>query len=245
MMGFTLSSTNVPVTKTSTCILAVSHQEMPDSSPPQPCIRCGLCAEVCPASLLPQQLYWYAKAADHERLQAHHLFDCIECGACSYVCPSKIPLVQHYRGSKGDILTARAEKTMASKARERFESRAVRLEKIDSQRESKRESRKLISNNAEQQRVSGKPPLTTSAEDIIKAAQLRVQTKKISPEKQKAKLERTLIAAQIRLEEAQQRLADVLESGTVDQQTQHKATLEGAKQKVDKTQQRLAKIKLQ
>ncbi|MDG1474597.1 MAG: electron transport complex subunit RsxC [Porticoccaceae bacterium] len=245
MMGFTLSTTNVSVTKTSACILAVSHQEMPDSSPPQPCIRCGLCAEACPASLLPQQLYWYAKAENHERLQAHHLFDCIECGACSYVCPSKIPLVQHYRTSKGDILTARAEKAMAFKARERFEFRAIRLDKIDHQRESKRESRKLFSNNAAQQRVSGKPPLTASAEDIIKAAQLRIQTKQISPEKQKAKLERTLIAAQMRLEEAEQRLADVLDSGTLDQQTQHKATLEGAKQKVDKTQQRLAKINLQ
>ena len=75
MMGFSLTSSDVPLVKTSTCILAPSHTEIPDGDPAQACIRCGLCAEACPASLLPQQLYWYARADDHERLQAHNLFD--------------------------------------------------------------------------------------------------------------------------------------------------------------------------
>ena len=91
MMGFSLLSPDVPIVKTTNCILAPSYEEIPDDEPAQPCIRCGMCAEACPASLLPQQLFWYAQAQDHERLEAHNLFDCIECGACSYVCPSNIP----------------------------------------------------------------------------------------------------------------------------------------------------------
>src|SRR5690606_22494650 len=91
MMGFTLPDLNVPVVKTTNCLLAPSVSEMPPPPPAQACIRCGMCAEACPASLLPQQLFWYAQAEDYEKLENYNLFDCIECGACSYVCPSHIP----------------------------------------------------------------------------------------------------------------------------------------------------------
>ncbi|KJS07027.1 MAG: electron transporter RnfC, partial [Gammaproteobacteria bacterium BRH_c0] len=85
MMGFTLTDTSVPVIKATNCILAGSHREFPPAPPAQACIRCGLCAEACPANLLPQQLFWYAQSQNLERLEAHNLFDCIECGACAYV----------------------------------------------------------------------------------------------------------------------------------------------------------------
>src|SRR5690606_29965761 len=88
MMGFAIDDATAPVVKTTNCVLVPSHAEMPEAPPAQPCIRCGMCAEVCPASLLPQQLFWYAQAQDFEKLENHNLFDCIECGACSYTCPS-------------------------------------------------------------------------------------------------------------------------------------------------------------
>jgi Na+-translocating ferredoxin:NAD+ oxidoreductase RnfC subunit len=69
-----------------------------------------MCAEACPASLLPQQLLWYSQAKDHDRLQSHNLFDCIECGACSYVCPSNIPLVQHYRAARAILRRQKKKK---------------------------------------------------------------------------------------------------------------------------------------
>jgi Na+-translocating ferredoxin:NAD+ oxidoreductase RnfC subunit len=68
-----------------------------------PCIRCGACVDVCPADLLPQQLYWHARAKEFDKAQDYHLFSCIECGCCSYVCPSHIPLVQYYRYAKNEI----------------------------------------------------------------------------------------------------------------------------------------------
>ena len=97
MMGFTVPDAGVPVVKTTNCLLAPTTDELPAPPPPQACIRCGLCAEACPATLLPQQLFWFSQGKEFEKLEAHNLFDCIECGACSWVCPSNIPLVQYYR----------------------------------------------------------------------------------------------------------------------------------------------------
>src|SRR5690606_37637313 len=110
-----------PVIKTTNCIIAQDRSEAPPEPPTQPCIRCGICAEACPASLLPQQLFWYSQSQNHDRLEAHNLFDCIECGACAYVCPSNIPLVQYYRAAKGEMRTQAIEKRKSDHARERFE----------------------------------------------------------------------------------------------------------------------------
>ena len=242
MMGFSLTSSDVPLVKSSTCILAPSHTEIPDNDPVQACIRCGLCAEACPASLLPQQLYWYARADDHERLQAHNLFDCIECGACSYVCPSNIPLVQHYRSSKADIVNARTAKATAAVARERFEFRQVRLEMADTVREAKREARRIVTEKAKITSPTTTQPSGSSAADIIKAAQLRGTARQASPEQQRAKLERTLMAAEMRLKEAQQRLLQATNNGSEDQQAQQLASVEAAKRKVEQTAQRLTEV---
>ena len=141
MMGFTLHDPAVPVVKTSNCLIAATAEELPEPPPEQACIRCGACAESCPASLLPQQLYWYAKGDDFERAQRHDLMDCIECGACAYVCPSHIPLVQYYRYAKGEIRHQAAEQLKADRARERFEARQARLEKEREEKEARRRAR--------------------------------------------------------------------------------------------------------
>src|SRR5690554_4656294 len=141
MMGYTLNSDAVPVIKTSNCIIAATASELPAPPPEQPCIRCGQCALACPMELLPQQLFWYAKAAEFEKAEHLNLFDCIECGACSYVCPSSIPLVQYYRFAKGEIRTQRAEQLKADRARERFEARQARLEREQQEKEQRRKER--------------------------------------------------------------------------------------------------------
>lgn len=134
MMGFTLPTDAVPIVKISNCVLAPTTQELPDSGAEMPCIRCGACADVCPASLLPQQLQWLAKAKDYDALDEHNLFDCIECGACAYVCPSDIPLVHYYRQAKAEIRQVAREKAKAEIARERFEARQARLEREKEER---------------------------------------------------------------------------------------------------------------
>ncbi|MDQ4423881.1 MAG: electron transport complex subunit RsxC [Thalassolituus sp.] len=141
MMGFALPTTGLPVVKTTNCLLAPTDKELPTNNPAMACIRCGLCADACPADLLPQQLYWFSKAQEFDKAEQHNLFDCIECGACSYVCPSEIPLVQYYRFSKGAIREERAAAEKAEQARIRYEARIERQEREKAEKEAKRKAR--------------------------------------------------------------------------------------------------------
>jgi electron transport complex protein RnfC len=138
MMGFTITDLNIPTTKTTNCLLMLKHN---NQDAELPCIRCGLCAEVCPSFLLPQQLFWFSKASEFEKAEQHNLFDCIECGACSYVCPSQIPLVQYYRFAKGSIRQERIEHKKSNLSKGRYEDRLARIEKQLAEKEVKRQAR--------------------------------------------------------------------------------------------------------
>ncbi|WP_346840172.1 electron transport complex subunit RsxC [Microbulbifer sp. SAOS-129_SWC] len=247
MMGYTIDDRRAPVIKTTNCILVPSRAELPPAPPAQACIRCGFCAEVCPASLLPQQLYWYARADEREKLQAHNLFDCIECGACSYVCPSQIPLVQYYRAAKGDIRTAEAEKEKSDRARERFEFRKLRLEKAEQEKEAKRKARREAAELARQQREqntdSPEAKAAKQESDVVAAALARVKAKQASPEQQLARAERSLTSAEHRVERLQQKLADADDSHRDQLAAQLKSAelkLQEARQKRHQAQQQTA-----
>jgi electron transport complex protein RnfC len=134
MMGFDVHTDCVPVIKTTNCILAATREEMPPPPPEQPCIRCSKCTDVCPADLLPQQLYWHSQSGNLDAAQDYNLFDCIECGCCAYVCPSHIPLVQYYRHSKAEIWEREKQKKASDIARRRHEARLARLERIRQER---------------------------------------------------------------------------------------------------------------
>lgn len=177
MMGYTLGDTSVPVTKTTNCLIAATARELPAPPPEQPCIRCGMCAEVCPMELLPQQLFWHAKAQDFDRAEHLNLFDCIECGACSWVCPSAIPLVQYYRYAKGEIRTQQAEQLKADRARERFEARQQRLEREREEKEQRRQERARAAAEAQKkkQAEAEKAVATGEADDERSARAAMVQ----------------------------------------------------------------------
>jgi len=241
MMGFSLTSADVPIVKTTNCILAPSYDEIPDDEPAQPCIRCGLCAEACPVSLLPQQLFWYSQAEDHERLEAHNLFDCIECGACSYVCPSNIPLVQYYRHSKGEIQKARVEKVKSDHARQRFEFHQQRMEQAERDKEAKRAARREAAEKAKTAKSGSEDKSGAgSAADIIAAAQARAAARKVSPEQQQAKFERSIAGAEMRLQMAEEKLAEADDSQTDEQKNILVAAAEAARQKLEQARGRLA-----
>lgn len=141
MMGVALADPNVPIVKTTNCLLLPTRKELPLAGPEMPCIRCGHCEQACPAGLLPQQMLFYAKNKELERLEQQNLFDCIECGACAYVCPSDIPLVQYYRFGKGEIRREQAEQEKSDRAKARFEARQARLEAQQAAKEAKRKAR--------------------------------------------------------------------------------------------------------
>lgn len=208
MMGYTLRDTSAPIIKTTNCILAPSREELAIPSPAQACIRCGMCAEACPAELLPQQLYWYARAEDVDKLQAYNLFDCIECGACSYVCPSNIPLVQYYRAAKGKIKLAQQEKIISDNARLRFEARQQRIDKAAAEKEAKRAARKKATEAARQKQSKPTDSSTVQAStpSLVQQAVTAAQNTSADTEKEKAKLMRGLSSAENRLDRANQAL---------------------------------------
>lgn len=206
MMGYSIEEPQVPVVKTTNCIMAPSHDEMPPAPPAQACIRCGLCAEACPATLLPQQLYWYAQAEDFQRLENHNLFDCIECGACSFVCPSAIPLVQYYRAAKTSIRRIDAEKQKADRARERFEQRKDRIAKAEAEKEAKRLARKKAADEMKSRLDQQKP--AAPLPDPVATAQEKAQTVPDDADGQSKKLGRQLESVQSRLQHLQQQIAE-------------------------------------
>ncbi|KAB0478975.1 electron transport complex subunit RsxC [Vibrio chagasii] len=173
MMGFTLPHANVPITKTSNCILAPTRREIAPSTYEMECIRCSACAEACPASLLPQQLQWHAKANELDKCEELNIKDCIECGACAFVCPSEIPLVQYYRQAKAEIKTRKDEAAAAERAKIRFEEKNARMERDKAERENR--FKKAADNRRKDMKTSG-------GDDAIAAAIARVKAQKAAAE---------------------------------------------------------------
>ncbi|WP_166113026.1 electron transport complex subunit RsxC [Pseudoalteromonas sp. Z9A5] len=154
MMGFTLPTVRIGIVKTTNCILAPDHKELAEPGPEKACIRCSACADACPASLLPQQLQWFAKSKEYDKLQEHNLFDCIECGACAYVCPSEIPLVQYYRVAKVEIKEQQADKIKADRAKERFDARKERLDREQEERQNRHKRKPAAKSADEKQKIA-------------------------------------------------------------------------------------------
>ena len=82
MMGFGMFDLNVPTTKTSTALLALSKDDV-SAMEPGPCINCGRCVEVCPGRVIPSRLADYAQRYDEEAFLANHGMECCECGCIS------------------------------------------------------------------------------------------------------------------------------------------------------------------
>jgi electron transport complex protein RnfC len=140
MMGFALHDEQAPTVKTTNCVLVDVPQGV--AEPPMPCIRCGACARACPMHLLPQQLYWFARSRNFDKVQDYNLFDCIECGCCAYVCPSHIPLVHYYRFAKTEVWAQERDRQRADLAKRRHTSRVERLEQEKREREERQHRKK-------------------------------------------------------------------------------------------------------
>ncbi len=103
MMGFTLTDTAAPVTKGTSGITVLSEAEL-DAMAETVCVRCGKCVDACPLNLVPTKIAHAAKFGDLELAQRWDMMACCECGCCAYVCPARIPLAQHIRAGKGELM---------------------------------------------------------------------------------------------------------------------------------------------
>ncbi|MHA2812687.1 electron transport complex subunit RsxC [Vibrio campbellii] len=198
MMGFTLPHAQVPITKTANCILAPKRREIASDQYEMECIRCSQCAEACPASLLPQQLQWYAKSQEYEKLEELNLKDCIECGACAFVCPSEIPLVQYYRQAKAEIRTRAQEAAAAERAKLRFEEKKARMEREKAERENR--FKKAADDRRKDMKASG-------GDDAIAAAIARVKAQKENTQAKAEPAVKPAVAAAIAKAKAKQAAA--------------------------------------
>lgn len=168
MMGYALAELDVPILKGTNCLLVPSQNEIAPDVDEKACIRCGECAVACPALLLPQQLFWHAKAEEYDKAASFNLKDCIECGCCSYVCPSDIPLVEYYRVAKSALKIEAEEKRQAEQAKIRFETRLQRLEDEKNAREAK----------AKEAAAKRQANMKSSDKDAVAAAMARIAAKK-------------------------------------------------------------------
>ena len=168
MMGYALYNDSAPTLKGTNCVLLPDATEIAPEQKELPCIRCGECAVVCPAQLLPQQLFWHAKAQEYDKAVNFNLNDCIECGCCTYVCPSNIPLVEYYRVAKSAVRIEIEEKKQAELAKQRFELRTQRLEDEKRAREAKQKE-------AAERRKS---TMSGSDKDAVALAMARIKAKK-------------------------------------------------------------------
>ncbi|TVP45740.1 MAG: electron transport complex subunit RsxC [Halomonas sp.] len=220
MMGTPLLTLDSPVTKLTNCLIAATLEELPPAPTEVPCIRCGECESVCPVALLPQQLHWYARAKDDDKLERYHLFDCIECGACSYVCPSHIPLVADYREAKSRIRIQRIETAKAEHARHRFEFRQARLAREEAEKKARREARQAQNRRSPTQASSSSEAIdlrglriahAAAKASVKKAEKTLARVAQQDPNQSLDDLEMQLATAQENLRAAELQLAQARE----------------------------------
>lgn len=128
MMGQTITTTQVPITKASGGIVVLTEKELAHHKP-SPCIRCASCVKACPVGLMPVEIVARSKAGDLQGAVDYGLMDCIACGACAYVCPSHLPLVQYFNYAKGELKQKQLEQHKQEEIKQFITARSERLKK--------------------------------------------------------------------------------------------------------------------
>ncbi len=103
MMGRAVANLDAATLKGTSSLLFLTRAQT-ERRAEGPCIRCGKCAEACPMGLEPFLLNRLARAGMTAELEENAVQDCIECGCCLYSCPAGIPLLDHIRMAKGQVL---------------------------------------------------------------------------------------------------------------------------------------------
>lgn len=92
MMGQAMFTYDLPVTKTTSALLAFIKDEAAVEE--TACIRCGKCHTHCPLNLLPNKLQMAGLFNEDEKFVKLDGMECCGCGCCSYICPAHRSLTQ-------------------------------------------------------------------------------------------------------------------------------------------------------
>lgn len=103
MMGNSVSTLDLPITKTTSCILSIDKDDVAGMEP-SACIRCGRCSNVCPERLMPVNLKNAADNYKYDVFEKLGGLECISCGSCTYICPAKRRLSQSITVAKRQVL---------------------------------------------------------------------------------------------------------------------------------------------
>ena len=103
MMGKSVMSLDVPVTKGTNSIIILSGKDAHRKAV-QPCIRCGKCVDVCPMGLEPYLLATLSANKLYERMENEGVTSCMSCGSCQFTCPSHRPILDNILQGKGVVM---------------------------------------------------------------------------------------------------------------------------------------------
>jgi electron transport complex protein RnfC len=112
MMGVAQYDFSAPVMKATSGILVLTAEEV-NAHKTTPCLRCGMCVEVCPINLTPTKLARLTQLEKLEDAENLNITLCMECGTCTFTCPANIPLVQWIRLGKQRVLAMQKERKTA------------------------------------------------------------------------------------------------------------------------------------
>ncbi|HSL85910.1 MAG TPA: 4Fe-4S dicluster domain-containing protein, partial [Bacteroidales bacterium] len=99
LSGDAVFATDAPINRGIREVLFLNENEV-SKEEEMNCIKCGRCADVCPVSLRPYDLYSFVTSREFDEFFENRGGMCVECGRCSYVCPSKLHLLQSFKTAK-------------------------------------------------------------------------------------------------------------------------------------------------
>jgi electron transport complex protein RnfC len=103
MTGSAVYSEDFPVLPDTESIM-IQKQDNIALASDYPCINCGECVRICPASIAVNMLVRFLEAGQYEDAATlYDLYSCVECGLCSFVCVSRIPIFQYIKLAKYEL----------------------------------------------------------------------------------------------------------------------------------------------